>query len=217
LRKLVMKQISILFVDDHPLIRKAWDFLLRNDKRFKVIGVCESGEEAIVLSGRLCPDIVIMDINLPGMSGIDCIRRVKKLCPHSQFIMFTIYEDDEKVFEALEAGANGYLLKKTPMSKITDSLIELHEGGAPMSTQIARKVIERMHTGESIDSRNILSVRENEILQLLSKGLLYKEISDRLNISTGTVRQHIHRIYEKLHVQNRTEAINKAFGNNLHT
>jgi RNA polymerase sigma factor (sigma-70 family) len=126
--------------------------------------------------------------------------------------MFTIYEDDEKVFEALEAGANGYLLKKTSLSKITDSLIELHEGGSPMSTQIARKVIERMHINKLESTTDLLSPRESEILRLLAKGLLYKEISDQINITTGTVRQHIHRIYEKLHVQNRTEAINRAFG-----
>ncbi|HEY4965530.1 MAG TPA: response regulator transcription factor [Puia sp.] len=212
-----MQPIRVCLVEDGKEVREGMISLLTLDNRFEILAAYSDAESALLSLPAWEADIVIMDINLPGMSGIDCIRRVKKLCPHSQFIMFTIYEDDEKVFEALEAGANGYLLKKTPMSKITDSLIELHEGGAPMSTQIARKVIERMHTGESIDSRNILSVRENEILQLLSKGLLYKEISDRLNISTGTVRQHIHRIYEKLHVQNRTEAINKAFGNNLHT
>jgi DNA-binding NarL/FixJ family response regulator len=208
-----MQPIRVCLVEDGKEVREGMISLLTLDDRFELLSAYPDAESALESLPAWDADIVIMDINLPGMSGIDCLRKVKKLCPHSQFIMFTIYEDDEKVFEALEAGANGYLLKKTPMSRITDSLIELHEGGAPMSTQIARKVIERMHTGESIDNRNILSVRENEILQLLSKGLLYKEISDRLNISTGTVRQHIHRIYEKLHVQNRTEAINKAFGN----
>ena len=128
--------------------------------------------------------------------------------------MFTIYEDDEKVFEALSAGASGYLLKKTALGKITDSLLELHCGGSPMSTQIARKVINRLQTNRASEEIKVLSARENEVLQLLAKGLLYKEISDQLHISTGTVRQHIHKIYEKLHVQNRTEALNKAFGKN---
>ena len=207
-----MQPIRVCLVEDVKEVREGMISLLTLDDRFELLSAYSDAESALESLPAWQADIVIMDINLPGMSGIDCIRKVKKYCPRSQFIMFTIYEDDEKVFEALEAGANGYLLKKTPMSKITDSLIELHEGGAPMCTQIARKVIERMHTGESVDNRNILSARENEILQWLSKGLLYKEISDRLNISTGTVRQHIHRIYEKLHVQNRTEAINKAFG-----
>lgn len=154
------------------------------------------------------PDIVIMDINLPGMNGIECIKKVKLKCPASQFMMFTIYEDDEKVFEALEAGASGYLLKKTPFTKISDSLLELHSGGSPMSTQIARKVINRFRNKTTTANIEILSARENEVLQQLAKGFLYKEIAERLSITTGTVRQHIHNIYEKLHVQNRTEAIN---------
>jgi DNA-binding NarL/FixJ family response regulator len=206
-----MQPITVCLVEDGKEVREGMSGLLALDGRFELLAAYADAESAFEDLPSWKADIVIMDINLPGMSGIDCLRKVKKLCLHSQFIMFTIYEDDEKVFEALEAGANGYLLKKTPFSKITDSLIELHEGGAPMSTQIARKVIERLHNRSS-DS-TILSTRENEILQLLSKGLLYKEISERLNITTGTVRQHIHRIYEKLHVQNRTEAINKAFGN----
>jgi DNA-binding NarL/FixJ family response regulator len=156
---------------------------------------------------------VIMDINLPGMSGIECIRLVKKKTPNTQFMMFTVYENDEKVFEALKAGASGYLLKNTGLLQITESLTELFNGGSPMSSNIARKLVtvfRAQHTeAEPVEA---LSKRENEILQLLSKGLLYKEIADQLSISTGTVRQHIHKIYEKLHVQNRTEAINKAFG-----
>jgi len=207
-----MRPIKVCLVEDIKEIREGMVSLLTLDDRFEMLASYPDAEAAAESLPAWDADIVIMDINLPGMSGIDCIKKVKKQCPHSQFIMFTIYEDDEKVFEALEAGANGYLLKKTPLSKITDSLIELHEGGAPMSTQIARKVIEKMH-GHASEEKEILSAREKEILQWLAKGLLYKEISERLNITTGTVRQHIHRIYEKLHVQNRTEAINKAFGN----
>jgi DNA-binding NarL/FixJ family response regulator len=208
-----MQPIKVCLVEDGKEVREGMVSLLTLDDRFEVLAAYPDAETAAEQLAAWDADIVIMDINLPGMSGIECIRKVKKECPRSQFIMFTIYEDDEKVFEALEAGANGYLLKKTSLSKIIDSLVELHEGGAPMSTQIARKVIERMRIRESNDETNILTPRENEILHLLSRGLLYKEISDQLNVSTGTVRQHIHRIYEKLHVQNRTEAINKAFGN----
>lgn len=207
----MMQPIKICLVEDIKEIREGMVSLLTLNERFEMLASYSDGETAAEALPAWDADIVVMDINLPGMSGIECIKKVKKECPHSQFIMFTIYEDDEKVFEALEAGANGYLLKKTPLSKITDSLIELYEGGAPMSTQIARKVIEKMHARDS-GEKDILSPREQEILQLLAKGLLYKEIADRLNITTGTVRQHIHRIYEKLHVQNRTEAINKAFG-----
>ena len=208
-----MQPIKVCLVEDSKEVREGMVSLLTLDERFEVLAAYTDAESASEYLPDWNADIVIMDINLPGMSGIDCIKKVKRHCPHSQFIMFTIYENDEKVFEALEAGANGYLLKKTSLSKITDSLVELHEGGAPMSTQIARKVIDRIHANESDNKKNILTPRENEILQLLAKGLLYKEISNQINISTGTVRQHIHRIYEKLHVQNRTEAINKAFGN----
>ena len=208
-----MQPIKVCLVEDSKEVREGMVSLLTLDERFEVLAAYTDAESAVEYLPAWDADIVIMDINLPGMSGIDCIKKVKRQCPHSQFIMFTIYENDEKVFEALEAGANGYLLKKTPLSKISDSLVELHDGGAPMSTQIARKVIDRMHANESEEKKNILTTRESEILQLLAKGLLYKEISERINITTGTVRQHIHRIYEKLHVQNRTEAIIKAFGN----
>jgi RNA polymerase sigma factor (sigma-70 family) len=207
-----MQPIKVCLVEDIKEVREGMETLLTLDKRFEVLASYADAESAAEHLPGWDADIVIMDINLPGMSGIDCIRKVKRQCPQSQFIMFTIYEDDEKVFEALEAGANGYLLKKTSLSKITDSLIELHEGGSPMSTQIARKVIERMHINKLENTTDLLSPRETEILRLLAKGLLYKEISDQINITTGTVRQHIHRIYEKLHVQNRTEAINRAFG-----
>lgn len=208
-----MQSIKVCLVEDVKEVRDGMVSLLTLDERFEMLASYSDGESAIENLPVWEADIVILDINLPGMSGIDCLRRVKRLCPHSQFIMFTIYEDDEKVFEALQGGANGYLLKKTPLSKITDLLVELYEGGAPMSTQIARKVIERIHVQEADYDRTDISNREYEILKWLAKGLLYKEIADRLKITTGTVRQHIHRIYEKLHVQNRTEAINKALGN----
>jgi len=130
-------------------------------------------------------------------------------------MMFTDYENDEKVFEALKAGASGYLLKNTGLIQMIEALKELHHGGSPMSANIARKLVTVFRDKEKeTASLEVLSKRENEVLQLLSKGLLYKEIAEQLSISTGTVRQHIHRIYEKLHVQNRTEALNKAFGKN---
>ena len=127
-------------------------------------------------------------------------------------MMFTVYENDDKVFEALKAGASSYLLKKTPPASIVESLKDLYRGGSPMSSNIARKLVTSYQTKEITSRSLLLSPRENEILELLAKGLLYKEISDKLSIATGTVRQHIHKIYEKLHVQNRTEAINKVRG-----
>ena len=156
-----------------------------------------------------------MDINLPGINGIECIKQLKQKIPHTQFMMFTVYENDENVFEALKAGATGYLLKNTEMAQITEALKDLHNGGSPMSVTIARKLVSVFQSQPKENaSTDILSNRENEILHLLSKGLLYKEISDQLSISVNTVRQHIHNIYEKLHVQNRTEAINKIYSKN---
>lgn len=207
-----MQPIKICIVEDLEEVREGMTSLIAFDQRFEMVAAYPNAEAAARELAAWQPDIVIMDINLPGMSGIDCIRKLKPECPQTQFIMFTIYEDDEKIFDALAAGANGYLLKKTPLGKITESLLELHAGGSPMSTQIARKVINRFQEQEPSTYIKALSPRENEVLQLLAKGLLYKEIAARLYIATDTVRQHIHRIYEKLHVQNRTEAINKIYG-----
>ncbi len=203
-----MPQIKICIVEDLKEVREGMTSLLTMDERFEVLASYPDAEKAADELPAWQPDIIIMDINLPGMNGIECIKKVKSQCPQAQFIMFTIYEDDEKVFEALAAGASGYLLKKTALGKITDSLLELHSGGSPMSTQIARKVINRLQSNRASEEIKLLSARENEVLQQLAKGLLYKEIAEKLSITTGTVRQHIHNIYEKLHVQNRTEAIN---------
>lgn len=207
-----MGHIKTCIVEDLKEIREGMESLLSQDARFEVLASYSNAESAAVELPAWQPDIVIMDINLPGMNGIECIRKVKSQCPKTQFIMFTIYEDDEKVFEALLAGASGYLLKKTSLEKMCDALVELSEGGSPMSTQIARKVINRLRSNESAGNLEVLSPRENEVLQFLAKGLLYKEIADRLSISPSTVRQHIHNIYDKLHVQNRAEAINKVYG-----
>jgi len=203
-----MNTIKVTVVEDIPELRNGLVSLLQWDERFEAVSSHNDAESAAENIIGLQPDIVIMDINLPGMNGIECIRRIKKDCPTTQFIMFTIYEDDEHLFDALEAGASGYILKKASQQKILDSLEELHKGGAPMSTSIARKVITRFKKPETNDLQHITD-REKEILTLLGKGLLYKEIAEQLHITTGTVKQHLHKIYEKLHVQNRTEAIIK--------
>jgi DNA-binding NarL/FixJ family response regulator len=205
--------ISLAIVEDLDEVRDGLKNFISLSPDFKVLDTFKTAEEAVHDLPNLKPDIVIMDINLPGMNGIECLRQVKQKSPLTQFMMFTVYENDEKVFEALKAGASGYLLKNTGLVQLIESLKELHNGGSPMSANIARKLVsvfrEKEINPKAID---VLSNRENEILQLLAKGLLYKEIADQLHISTATVRQHIHKIYEKLHVQNRTEAINKAFG-----
>ena len=206
--------ISIAIVEDLDVVRNGLKDFISLSTDFLVVGSYKSGEEALQKLPDAKPDIVIMDINLPGMNGIECIRQVKDKSPGTQFMMFTVYENDDKVFEALKAGASGYLLKNTGLLQIAESVKELHEGGSPMSANIARKMVNlvRGDSDKKTPFLDLLSPREKEILQLLSKGLLYKEIGEQLNITTGTVRIHIHKIYEKLHVQNRTEAINKAFG-----
>jgi len=205
-----MRPISIAIVEDLEEVRDGIAKLIDLDPGFVVTEAFANAEEAILQLPNNPPDIVIMDINLPGMNGIECIRRIKDKCVGTQFMMFTVYENDEKVFEALKAGATGYLLKKTSPSAIVEALKDLHAGGSPMSSNIARKLVTAYQEQESSSPLLVLSSRENEILALLAQGLLYKEIADKLNIVTGTVRQHIHKIYEKLHVQNRTEAINKV-------
>ena len=205
--------ISIAIVEDLDVVRNGLKDFISLSTDFLVVGAFKTGEEAFEHLPEIKPDIVIMDINLPGMNGIECIRRVKGKSPGTQFMMFTVYENDDKVFEALKAGASGYLLKNTGLLHIAESVKELHEGGSPMSANIARKMVNLFRDNDKKNPfLDLLSNREKEILQLLAKGLLYKEIAEQLHITTGTVRIHIHNIYEKLHVQNRTEAINKAFG-----
>jgi DNA-binding NarL/FixJ family response regulator len=206
------KIISVSIIEDIEEIRLAVKTIIEQSKEFVCYGAFENAEEAAEKMSELNPDIFLVDINLPGMSGIDFVKKVKNENSSTQFMMFTIYEDSEKVFDALAAGASGYLLKNTPNNKILVALKELYDGGSPMSTNIARKVVAYFQKDKSGSSgKTILSEREKEVLELLSKGLLYKEVSQRLKISTGTVRQHVHKIYNKLHVQNRTEAINKFF------
>ena len=205
--------ITLAIVEDLDEVRDGLKNFISLSQDFKVVDTFKTAEEAAYDLPKLKPDIVIMDINLPGMNGIECIRQVKDKTPGTQFMMFTVYENDEKVFEALKAGASGYLLKNTGLVQLIESLKELYNGGSPMSANIARKLV-TLFRKEQKETTNleVLSSRENEILQFLSTGLLYKEIAEQLSISVSTVRQHIHHIYEKLHVQNRTEAINKAFG-----
>jgi DNA-binding NarL/FixJ family response regulator len=204
--------ITLTIVEDLDEVRDGLKNFIGLSTDFKVLDTFKNAEEALSEIPNLKPDIVIMDINLPGMNGIECIRQLKGATPATQFMMFTVYENDEKVFEALKAGASGYLLKNTGLVQLIEALKELNNGGSPMSANIARKVVNLFRQEQKqVAAQTVLSARENEILQLLAKGLLYKEIADKLGISTNTVRQHIHKIYEKLHVQNRTEALNKAF------
>lgn len=181
---------------------------------YELLGSFTSAEDAVYGIPTLHPNVVLMDINLGRMDGIECVKRIKPDNPDILFMMCTVYEEDEKIFEALAAGANGYILKKTSPSKMLEAIRELNEGGAPMSSQIARKVVTAFQKAPTSSSAQIdkLSNREAEILQLLAKGLLYKEIAAHLNIAQETVRKHVYHIYEKLHVNNRVEAVNKYYG-----
>jgi DNA-binding NarL/FixJ family response regulator len=209
-------KISVAIVEDNHDIRNALEQIIEMTDGYTLAGSCVSGEEAILNIPIYKPNVVLMDINLGGMSGIEAVRILKEEQPDMLFMMCTVYEEDEKIFEALSAGANGYVLKKTAPDKLLDAIKELYEGGAPMSSQIARKVVTTFQNKNISSSPNdildILSKREKEILEKLSKGLLYKEIADELYISAQTVRKHVYHIYEKLHVGNRIEAVNKFFG-----
>jgi DNA-binding NarL/FixJ family response regulator len=208
---------SVAIVEDNNDIRQALEQIIDSSHDFTLAGSCTTGEEALIKLPVLNPKVVLMDIGLgDGMNGIEVVRELKASNPEILFMMCTIYEEDEKIFEALRAGASGYILKKTQPAKLLDGINELIQGGAPMSSQIASRVVAAFQNksitsslGASLD---VLSRRENEILEMLSTGLLYKEISDKLFITTETVRKHVYHIYEKLHVTNRVEAVNKYFG-----
>ncbi len=188
------------------VFEEAPDFTCQNTYR--------NAEDAIAFLHKSDTDIVIADIELPGKNGIECVRQIKSLRPDIHFMMYTSFDHDNKIFESLKAGASGYLLKSPKEEVILDAVRELVAGGAPMSSAIARKVTDFFFTNPKTEIKKLelLSNRENEILNLLSQGLLYKEIAAKLGIVIGTVKVHIHKIYQKLHVQNRTEAINKYLG-----
>jgi DNA-binding NarL/FixJ family response regulator len=211
--------INVCIVDDNKDIRSALEQIITMSEGYNLVGSCPTAEEALLHIPIIQPDIVLMDIDLgEGDNGIQLVKKLKLDYPDILFMMCTVYEDDEKIFEALSAGANGYILKKTAPHRLLEAISELQQGGAPMSSQIARKVVNafQLRNTEPVNPKsaelNTLSPREKEILELLAKGLLYKEIAGQLFISQETVRKHVYHIYEKLHVNNRVEAINKFFG-----
>jgi DNA-binding NarL/FixJ family response regulator len=206
------EKIKVVIVEDDKEMRDGLEAIVRFHSGIECLASYPSAEEALANISSNIPDIVLMDIHLPGISGIECVKRLMPVLPHTQFMMCTVYEDNENVFDSLCAGATGYLLKNNPPGKITDAIIDLYHGGSPMSSVIARKVIKAFQPvpQQSKEVEN-LTKREREMLDLLAKGYRYKEIADKLFISFETVRTHIHNIYEKLHVQSRTEAVNKVF------
>ena len=202
--------IRVSIVEDDDKIREALIVLLEGSTGFRCISAYENAEQALLGIPAIQPDIVLMDINLPGMSGTECVRKLKAILPKQLIVMLTVYEESVNIFEALEAGASGYILKRTPPSELMDAIVDVYNGGSPMSSQIARKVVEYFHKKSKMnDALNSLTDRENEILANLAKGFRYKEIAEALFISEGTVHTHLRRIYEKLQVRSKTEAVLK--------
>lgn len=208
-----MDVISVAIVEDNHDIRTAMELLINGSDGYACIGTFNNAETALEQIPHLLPNVVLMDFNLPGgMNGIECIARLKAEFPDMQFMMLTVYEDDDKIFQALEAGASGYILKKTSPGELLEAIRDLHEGGSPMSSQIARRVVAYFQKqAKPNPALEALTSREKEILDQLSKGYLYKEIASNLFISIETVRRHVHNIYEKLHVRSRTDAVNKYY------
>ncbi len=207
-----MENISVSVVEDIDDIRNAMRVLIDGSEGFNCEHVFENAETALQNLPSIKPNVVLMDINLPGKSGVECVKELKPILPGTQFMMCTVYDDDDHIFNALKAGATGYILKRTSPAQVLEAIRDLYSGGSPMSSEIARRVVASLQSNiKSNISKEILSEREKEILDYLSKGYLYKEIAIELFISKETVKKHIHNIYEKLHVQTRTEALNKVY------
>ncbi len=203
--------IAVSIVEDDSEIRESLEWIVNSHEDFVCLSAYGDAETAIDEIARNRPDVVLMDITLPGLSGIDCARRIKRLLPDLDILMLTVHEDDDKVFQSLCAGACGYLTKNTPPAKLLDAIREVHLGGAPMSTSIARKVV----TSFRRSARSSLTNREQEVLNLLCQGKSYKMIADALFISKNTVRTHLKNVYRKLEVNSSSEAVAEAFKQHL--
>jgi DNA-binding NarL/FixJ family response regulator len=207
------KELRVSIVEDDGEIRAHLAQLIAEADGFVLVSDHRDGSEAIPTILREQPDVVLMDINLPGLSGIECARVLKQKLPALQILMLTIYEDNESIFESLKAGASGYLLKRTPSAKLLEAIRDVTSGGSPISSHIARRVVqyfnEKRALGPEIER---LTDRERTVLDLLARGRLYKEIADQLKVSVDTIRKHLQSIYHKLHVHTRTEAVVKYLG-----
>ena len=206
--------ISIAIVEDDARLREAMVRMIERQDGLRFVASYPDSESALEELPQQKPDVVLMDINLPGMNGVECVRQLKPNLPDTQVLMLTVYEDTDSVFGALSAGASGYLLKRARPQELLEAIEELSEGGSPMSGHIARKVVQSFHRDEDKTSKDVtasLSAREEQVLQCLASGYQYKEIADELNIGTETVRTYIRRIYEKLHARSAAEAVAKYY------
>ena len=205
--------IAISIVEDNDKLRATLARVIDRTDGFRCVSEYANAEDALAELPKIKPDVVLMDINLPGLNGVECVRQLKKLLPQIQVMMLTVYEDTENIFNALAAGANGYMLKRTPAKELIEALREVQRGGSPMTTHIARKVVQSFQKSagaqQVANELSELSEREQQVLDLLAQGLIYKEIGEKLGISYETVHTYIRRIYEKLQVRTRTEAVAK--------
>ena len=199
--------VRVAIVEDDPTVRENLALLINGAPGFACSLACASAEEALRLLPKLAPEVVLMDMHLPGASGIDCVTRLRAALPTTQIIMLTVEENPDRVFESLKAGATGYLVKHVAPEEILQAIAEVHQGGAPMSGQIARMVVNTFRAPALESAAYKLSPREESILRLLAKGLRSKEVADELGIGVGTVNTHVRHIYEKLHVRSRAEAV----------
>ena len=203
-------QIKVAIVDDDEGIRTSLSALLKRAAGCKLVGEYANAETALKEIPLAQPDVVLMDINLPGMKGYDCVRRLKAAHPEIQFLMLTVYEDSDSLFNSLRAGASGYLLKRTASARLLEAVRDVFAGGAPLPPQLARRVVQFFSKPAALDSGLArLTPAEREFLDQLAKGYAYKEIADRMTISIDTVRSYVRTVYEKLHVHSRTEAVVK--------
>ena len=205
--------IRVAIVEDDRVVRENLSVLINAAPGFCCVGSCASAEEACDQLPEVAPEVVLMDIHLPGRSGIRCVADLRQMLPRTQVIMLTIEEDSERVFESLKAGATGYLVKHVSPQEILEAVAEVHKGGAPMSSQIARKVVSTFRQSPAPEEPDMqLSAREEEVLRYLAKGHRSKEIGDELGVSSGTVNTHVRHIYEKLHVRSRAQAVARFTG-----
>jgi len=204
-------KISVSIVEDDIPAREIIAGWIRDTEGFELLSEYDDAETAVVQLPHLRPSVVLFDINLPGINGIECVRKLKPRLPETQFVMVTVYEDVNHIFNALSAGASGYMLKQTRRKELLEALRDVYAGGSPMSSQIARKVVQSFHRQDLSQNgdNHDLSPREREVLELLARGYLYKEIAEMLKISVQTVNTYIRRIYEKLHVRSRAQAVAK--------
>ena len=202
--------ITVSIVDDEKELCRAIETFINGSPGFRCVSAYDNAEAALKQLPQHHPDVVLMDIHLTGMSGIECVERLKTMVPEMQVMMLTVYEDTDQIFKALSAGASGYMLKRLTPGKLLEAIREVHEGGSPMSGPIARKVVASFQGAQSAnDKETLLSSREQMVLDCLAKGMTYKQTADQLNIKIPTIRSYLRRIYEKLHVQSRTEAVAK--------